>query len=518
MLIGSVSKSTAATGALTSGRVLARNAVGNLLSQALPMAAALLAIPALIAGLGKERFGILTLAWILLGYFSLFDLGLGRALTKMVAERLGLGRAEDIPGLVWTALGLMTALGLLGTIILAALAPWLARSVLKLPEGLQGETTAAFVLIALALPLVIGTAGLRGVMEAHQRFGPINIVRSSVGVFTLAGPLLVLPFSRSLVPVVGVICAGRLISWALHVWLCARTVPGMRRGVALRPGLWKPLITYGGWMTLVNVINPLMVQMDRFLVGALVSTAAVAYYTTPYELVTKFWFVSNAMLGVVFPAFATSFVQDRGRTALLFGRGVKYAFLTLFPLVLGSIALAPEVLAVWLGGDFARESAPVMRWLALGVLLNGLAQVPSALLQGVGRPDLTAKLHLVELPLYLAAAWFLIGARGIEGAALAWTARTALDLVLFFGASRLVLPEGAATVRAVMRALGLALPALLACALPARVEVRAALLLLGLAGFAIVAWKRALSPGEKGLVLSKLVPSWAVAEAGVTPP
>src|SRR5262249_37418857 len=153
-----------------------------------------------------------------------------------------------------------------------------------------------------------------------------------------------------------------------------------------------PLLSYGGWMTGANIVNPLMVQMDRFLVGAMVSTVAVAYYTTPYELVTKFWFIANAMLGVGFPAFATSFVQDRERTAVLFGRGVKYAFLTLFPLVLGSISLAPEILAIWLGADFARESAPVMRWLALGVLLNGLAQVPSALLQGVGRPDLTAKL------------------------------------------------------------------------------------------------------------------------------
>ncbi|MDR3635939.1 MAG: flippase [Isosphaeraceae bacterium] len=496
-------------GALTSGRVLARNAVGNLLSQAMPMATAVLAIPALIAGLGKERFGILTLAWILLGYFSLFDLGLGRALTKMVAERLGLGRDEDIPGLIWTALGLMTGLGLVGTVVLASLAPWLAGVVLKVPEGMRSETSGAFVLIALALPLVIGTAGLRGVMEAHQRLGLVNIVRSSAGVFTLAGPLLVLPFSHSLVPVVGVIFVGRFVSWALHVWLCLRTVPGMRKGFALCPGLWKPLITYGGWMTVANVINPLMVQMDRFLVGALVSTVAVAYYTTPYELVTKFWFISNAMLGVVFPAFATSFVQDRGRTAHLFGRGVKYAFLTLFPLVLGSVALAPEVLAVWLGGDFAQESAPVMRWLALGVLLNGLAQVPSALLQGVGRPDLTAKLHLIELPPYLVAAWFLIAGRGIEGAALAWTARTAFDLVLFFWASRVVLPEGTTVVRSLLRALGLGLPVLAVCALPARVEVRAALLLVALSGFAAIVWKRALSPGEKGLVLSRLAPSWA---------
>ncbi|HMB02534.1 MAG TPA: flippase [Isosphaeraceae bacterium] len=500
--------------ALTGGRLLARNAAWNLVSQCLPMAVAVVTIPALIGGLGTDRFGVLTLAWILLGYFSLFDLGLGRALTKMVAERLGLGLERDIPGLVWTTLGLMMALGLVGAMTIGLISPWLVRDVLRVPGALQAESRGAFVLMAVALPFVVSTAGLRGVMEAHQRFGPINVVRAAVGLFTLIGPLLVLPFSRSLVPVVAVICAGRLASWAIHLWLCFRTVPGMRRRFALRPDLWKPLLCYGGWMTVANIINPLMVQMDRFLVGALISTAAVAYYTTPYELVTKYWFLSNAMLGVIFPAFATSFVRDRSRTALIFGRGVKYAFLTLYPLTLATITLAPEVLALWLGADFARQSTRVMQWLALGVLLNGLAQVPSALMQGIGRPDLTAKLHLVELPPYLLVAWHLIGTRGIEGAALAWTARTALDLVLFFGTARLVLPGGAAAIRRLARALGLALPVMAACALPPGLGVRAPLLLISLGGFALAAWRLALTPEERGLILGQLAAPWAPDRAG----
>ena len=323
------------------------------------------------------------------------------------------------------------------------ISPWLVRDVLRVPGALRAESRGAFVLMAVALPFVISTAGLRGVMEAHQRFGLINVVRAAVGLFTLIGPLLVLPFSRNLVPVVAVIRAGRLASWAIHLWLCFRTVPGMRRGFALRPDLWKPLLCYGGWMTVANIINPLMVQMDRFLIGALISTAAVAYYTTPYELVTKYWFLSNAMLGVIFPAFATSFVQDRGRTALIFGRGVKYVFLILFPLTLATIALAPEVLALWLGADFARQSTRVMQWLALGVLLNGLAQVPSALMQGVGRPDLTAQLHLVELPLYLPAAWHLIDARDRRGGAgLDGTHRAGPGLLLRDGAAGLAGQRG----------------------------------------------------------------------------
>jgi O-antigen/teichoic acid export membrane protein len=260
-------------------------------------------------------------------------------------------------------------------------------------------------------------------------------------------------------------------------------------------------------MTVANIINPIMVQMDRFLIGGVLSAAAVAYYTTPFELVTKFWFISNSVLGVMFPAFATSFVQDRGRTSLIFERGIKYVFLILFPLVLGTIVLAHELLTLWLGADFARQSTRVLQCLAVGVFLNGLAQVASALLQGVGRPDLTALLHVIELPFYLVSAWLLIHAHGIEGAALAWTTRTALDLALFLAVALWVLPIGAKTVRRLVWVLGLASPVFAAGALPADIVFRAPFLLLVLTIAAIVTWRLALAPEEKASILSV----WAAA-------
>src|SRR5438876_3369213 len=72
-------------GHLTSGRLLARNTVWNLLGSGAPMLLAVFCIPILIRGLGTDRFGVLTLAWALIGYASLFDLRLRRALTPLVA-------------------------------------------------------------------------------------------------------------------------------------------------------------------------------------------------------------------------------------------------------------------------------------------------------------------------------------------------------------------------------------------------------------------------------------------------
>src|SRR5216683_6263083 len=111
-------------GHLTSGRLLARNTVWNLLGSGAPMLVAVFSIPILIQGLGKERFGVLTLAWALIGYASLFDLGLGRALTQLVAKKLGAGEEREIPSLAWTSLLLMLFLGFLGTAAVVLASPW----------------------------------------------------------------------------------------------------------------------------------------------------------------------------------------------------------------------------------------------------------------------------------------------------------------------------------------------------------------------------------------------------------
>src|SRR6185295_477413 len=81
-------------GGLTSGTLLARNVLLNLVGWVLPALVALVAVPILVRGLGDARFGVLALAWTAIGYFSLFDLGIGRALTHAVADRIGGGEAD----------------------------------------------------------------------------------------------------------------------------------------------------------------------------------------------------------------------------------------------------------------------------------------------------------------------------------------------------------------------------------------------------------------------------------------
>src|SRR6267378_1295925 len=285
---------------LTGGRLLARNTIWNLLGQILPMAVGIVAIPLIIRGMGVERFGVLSLAWVVVGYFSLFDLGLGRALTKFVADRLGTKEEHDIAPLAWTSLLLLLILGVVGALATFAVSPLFVRRLLKIPGVLQAETLHGFYLLAVSIPIVTVTAGLRGILEALQSFRVVNLIRIPMSVFSFIAPLLALPFSRSLVPVLAVLVMARFIGCGVHVWACSRAVPGLYRSPCFDSSFIVPLARFGGWMTVNNLVGPIMFYVDRFLVGALLSVSAIAYYTVPVDVVLRLIVIPTAVVSVLF--------------------------------------------------------------------------------------------------------------------------------------------------------------------------------------------------------------------------
>jgi O-antigen/teichoic acid export membrane protein len=474
---------------LLSGPLLARNALWNLLGGGAPLLVAVFSIPLLIRELGKERFGVLALVWALIGYAGVFDLGVGRALTQLVARKLGAGEQREVPSLARTSLLLMLALGVVGAVAIILISPWLVRHALQIPAPFQSEAVRSFYLLGLSLPLVITTAGLRGVLEAHQRFALSNALRIPMGVFTFLGPLLVLPFSRSLVPIVAILLLGRLLGCGAYLWSCLKVIPLMAERGPLEGSYILVLLRFGGWMTVTNLVSPLMITLDRFLIGGLLSIAAVTYYVTPFEVVTKLLLVPVALMGVVFPAFSTASAQDRASAALLFDRSIRCVSMALFPIVLLIVVFAHDGLKLWLGSEFAQHSTRVLQWLGVGVFINSLSCIPFAFLQGLGRPELTAKLSLIELPLYLLTVWSLTKHRGVEGTAMAWTLRMAVDATLLFWLSARVAPEAAPGVRRTGVMVSAATAVLsLAMALPG-FESKITFLVLALAGFAAVAWR-----------------------------
>ena len=373
--------------------------------------------------------------------------GIRSALTKLVAERIGARQEHEIPPLFWSSFLFTLLFGVSGGAVLAGASSWLVDDALKIPAAIRPETLKVFYLIAITMPVVINSIALRCFLEGCQRFDLLNAVRIPASLFSYLAPLVVLQFSHRLLPSIVVLILGRWLGWIAQLWICFRAMPVLYYQRSTEGAPLREMFSLGGWMTVSNFIGPLIASLDRFVIATMLSVTAVTYFATPDEVVTRLLIIPGAIVGVLFPAFSASLAQEPQRAVMLFERGLKYVVLLMFPIVLLLVGFGREGLGLWLGRTFAEKSMRVIQWLSIAVFLNSVAFVPCAQVQGAGRPDLTAKLYLLELPLFSLGLWWLIRLDGIVGASLAWLLRSGIDSCLLMFATAHVLPESRTVVR-----------------------------------------------------------------------
>jgi O-antigen/teichoic acid export membrane protein len=490
-----------------SARLIARNALWNLAGYATPLVAAVAVIPILIRSLGTARYGVLTIAWGLVGYFGFFDIGLDSALTKLIAERIGKG-SEAIRDLIYTGFVIMAATGIAGGIILAALSHSLAYSWFKVPGALAHETALVFCIFSVALPFVITSSCFRGTLAAYQRFDLINRVQIAAGLFSFLSPLAVLFFSHSLVYIVGALVVGKVLAWSAYLWMCFQVEPSLGYLPRARWKTVRPLVTFGGWMSLSAITDPIFLYSDRFVLGVVASVSAVAYYATPFDMVVRLWLIPDALNTALFPNYAGTLGEGRVVAISLLEKAGNYLFPAILAPVLVIILFPREILSAWISHAFALHSAKVLALLAFGVFLSSIARIPWTLLVAC-RPDLPAKLALVEAPAYLSVLYFLSRSYGLEGAGMAWVLRMTVNCAVLHIMTWNILPDARKAIRknGQMAAICIAVILVAGMLFEASVGSRCLYFCFGLTGALLVMWFYVISPDERTEMVAVFSPS-----------
>ncbi|MBX6366159.1 MAG: oligosaccharide flippase family protein, partial [Gemmatimonadetes bacterium] len=434
--------------------------------------------------------------------------GAGRATTKYVAEALGRGERERAGAVTWTTTAVQLALGVAVAAVLLRAAPALGRSLFRVPAALESEAALAFALIAATIPAVLIGSCFRGVLEAAQRFDLVNAIRLPASLANYLLPLVGLALGWRLRGILSLLLAFRVAAAGAFLLAVGRVLPELWCRTRSWRGELRRVVGYGGWSTVSSVVSPLLVYLDRFVLGALAGAAAVAYYAVPFELALRLLVVPASLAATLFPAFsALDGRREDARTARLSGRALKFILCVLGPVALVLVVGARDLLELWLGPTYAREGATALRLLAAAIVVNAVAHVPYALLQGRGRPDLPAKFHLAELPVQLGATWLLVSRFGVAGAAGAWLLRVSLDAGLLLVAAsatgglspRHLLAERIPHTAALLTAL--AAPAAAAVAWAPTQGVRLVVLALAAVATAALAWRVSLSAGDRDDVL-----------------
>jgi O-antigen/teichoic acid export membrane protein len=411
---------------------VARHTSYNIVGSVVPIISALITVPIYLRLMGADRYGVLSIAWILLGYFGLFDLGLGQATAFRIASLRG-ARAEDRAKTFWAALTVNVGMGMVGGLVLWLSGDFFFGHIMKVAERFRGEALAAMPLLAATVPIATLSGVLIGALQGREQFLRLNLVSTvSTILFQLLPLLLAWRLGPSLPLVLcGAVCA-RAIGLGALCYLCHVEIT---RG---HPRIFdakevRELLGYGFWVTLSSIFAPILVIVDRLVIGALLGAATVTSYVVPYQLAQRIAIVPGALMSALFPRLAASTAE--GRRAQTDQATLALAAVLSLPVLVAVFVIGP-FLQLWVGHRITTEAAPVGRVLLIGFWANAFALIPHTSLRASGRPRFITVVMLMEIPPYLAALYVGLTTLGLVGSALAFCGRCIVDWVLLSIAAR----------------------------------------------------------------------------------
>ncbi|WP_192459576.1 flippase [Musicola keenii] len=419
------------------------NILWSLVGLLFPIAIAFLTIPYIVEKIGMERFGLLSLAWGLIGYAGVFDLGIGRATTQLVARLLGEGEHVKAYYALKVSEKLSMKVGFFGSLLLCTIIFLGGFSFINYSPSLKHEVLISSFLIAITVPFQCISTMYRGYCEALERFMEVNAVKTGLGLINFLGPYFVSIYTNNIIFMILSLFLSRLFGAGLYkifseffsrkksdsIFLLEKKASDTS---TFQKEIRHELLRFGGWYTISSIVSPFLVQIDRFFIGGIISAAAVGIYTLPYEIVTKMIMFVGAVSAVALPRYS-KVIKIKPEVALrefnlwlwvviiFVGAGCGFLFMIL-----------PEFLQFWLKGSVESDSIHVGRILCVGIFINSIGIMFYTLIHALGDSKSTALIHLVELPFYIFLLYFFIVKFGIAGAAIAWTLRVGVDTFFMY--------------------------------------------------------------------------------------
>lgn len=405
----------------------------NLGGAVAPLLVILLTLPFFLAIIGEHRYGALMLLSAVIGYMNVLDLGFGRAVAQRIAlmDTANHGNSPDNQSsadTLWSGVVVSLLVGVIGGAVIALFAQGITYNLFNVRNELHSELASSLILMLVALPIATSNSVLSGALQARHAFIPLNIAQATGSILAQIFPFVLALSGTSDLPQ---LFMAMLIGRSLQTLMLYRACRGVYAHTLMRfnSTTLPHLFRFGGWVSVSGILNPILELTDRFIISHRLGLAAVTAYTVPYTLVTRASLVPGSLTSVLFPRFSAA-SEDEARGLMQRALATLNAIMT--PVVILGILAVTWIFPLWLGNELGERMSPVAFVLLAGIWINSLAYLPYAYLQAQGRPDLPAKLHLIEVIPYLLFLWWAIGAWGVVGAALAWSLRVTLDAVMLF--------------------------------------------------------------------------------------
>ena len=400
---------------------IAKNSFYNIAGYLIPGVLSIPILGFMARDLGVEKFGLFTIILAIVGYASIFDIGITRSVIREIA--IYKRNKDEILKILSTSAVIVVALGIIAGFLITIFNTKISEF-LNVSKFVTKDFLDSLAIVAFSIPLYLLTQVWCSLLEGREEFLKLNIYKTFSSTMVVVFPALALLIESSLSYAVMGLLIARFLSLLLIKLYCRDFSSNFK----FYNDVFKRLISFGGWVAVSNFISPIMSYFDRFILANKMGASMVGFYTAPSEAISRIGMLPSAVARTIFPMLSSG-EDDSGKIKI-----TSYILVLLFVIPVGCFCayFSYDIMSLWLGNEYALKSYIIFQILILGFVFNSIAQIPFASIQSNGKSKTTAILHLCELLPYLLLLYFLINKYGLIGAAWAWTIRMFVDLLILY--------------------------------------------------------------------------------------
>ena len=325
----------------------------SFISQVISIVVGLLYSPIMIRILDQSEYGLYQLVQSVVNYMNLMNFGLTGAYIRYysIAKTKGEGEVANINGLFMRVFCILSLLCLMLGAILYANIGLLGD---KITEAEYGTARILLIIMVINMAVSFPSSLFTVFINANERF----IFQKAVGiVINILVPILNIPlllWGKGSVGVVSVTLFLSLLRMVINIWFCRKKL-GMKIHIRyFDRNVFLDLFRFTFFIFLSDIVDQIGSNVDKFLLGRMLGTTAVAVFSVGFTFKTYF-----AMTTWIVPEMYTPEVNrlaiekndDKALSQVFIRVGKMNNYIVLLPLT-GFVLIGRQFTHLWVGSEY----------------------------------------------------------------------------------------------------------------------------------------------------------------------
>ena len=394
---------------------LIHNAFFSSLGWFLPILLTFVATPIVVKGLGYEQYGIYAL---ILGFVNYsFTFGVGRAVTKYVAEYRSTGENEKISKVISISFWFSIVLSLIGGLIIIVFSEPIVADILQINTELHDLAVKSLYIACTTIGFLMIGQVFQAVLQGVHRFDRVSILITVSGFLLNIGNIALVFSGFGFVALVLWNLFLTAVNSIIYYILAKKYLPETRIGFGFEKKTVRLVLSYGSGVIGYQIFANALLIFERSWITRNLGAENLTFYVVPMTFALYMHAFIGSIVLVIFPVMS-ELQNEREKLLQIYRRATKVIISAVVFIVLTLICSSKMFLTLWISREFADKSASLMIVLTLSFSVFSITCIIWQMAESFGHPRFNALIAFIWLAVSAPLMAWLIFPAGLLGTAI----------------------------------------------------------------------------------------------------